>query len=104
MYAPLKTYTSATSWNGGWSNRAGSASSTPSVGFGFGSNSNNASGSSSSPGLDSESITPDDAGDADVESVNDDTDKFEEVLPMDSSESNEEPEVINLEDEDQGAA
>jgi hypothetical protein len=103
MYAPLKSYQSASSWHGGWSNRAGSSASTPSVGFEFGSNSNHASGGSSSPGLDSENITPDDAGDADVESV-DDTDKFEEVLPMDMSESVEEPEVINLEDIDLQAA
>ena len=101
MYAPLKSYQS--SWHGGWSNRAGSSASTPSIGFGFGSNSNHASGGSSSPGLDSENITPDDAGDADVESV-DDTEKFEEVLPMDMSESVEEPEVINLEDIDLQAA
>lgn len=104
MYAPLKSFPSASSWQGGWSNRAASTSSTPSIGFGFGSNSNQASGGSSSPGLDSENITPDDAGDADVESVNDDTEKFEEVLPMDESEGMEEPEVINFEDEDQRAA
>lgn len=100
IYAPLKSY-SSTSWNGGWSNRAASTSSTPSVGFGFGSNSNRASGGSTSPVQDSENITPDDAGDADIESANDDVEEVEEVLPMDLTESVEQVESITL-DEEQG--
>jgi len=102
IYAPLKSMqsASASSWQGGWSNRTGSAASTPPIGFPFGSNSNLASGASSSHGLGSENVTPDDAGDADVESVNDDVENFEEVLPMDLSLGQDEPEVIDLEDDE----
>jgi ubiquitin carboxyl-terminal hydrolase 4/11/15 len=99
IYAPLKSFRSASLWQGGWSNRTASISSTPLIGFGFGANSNRASGGSSSPVLDSENITPDDAGDADIESANDDAEEIEEVLPMDLAESADEVEIIELDEE-----
>lgn len=48
--------------------------------------------------VDSENITPDDAGDADIESVNDDAEEIEKVLPMDLAESTDEVEIIELDD------
>ena len=49
--------------------------------------------------LDSENITPDDAGDADIESANDNVEEIEEVLPMDFADSADEVEFIELDEE-----
>jgi len=88
------------SWSGGWSNRLSSAQNV-SVGFAFGGN--NIRPTADSPPPDSESITPGDGADADVESGNDEENEAELVPLGQSEEAMDEVISIHAPDDQQAA-
>lgn len=88
------------SWSGGWSNRLSGAQNV-SVGFPFGSN--NIRPTADSPPPDSESITPGDGADADVESGNDEENEAELVPLGQSEEAMDEVISIQAPDDQQAA-
>lgn len=85
------------SWMGGWSNRAPSAS--LSFQYGLGTSQQTSGESSSSPGIESQNPTPDDA-DADIEDANepDNDDEIEVVehVPMDLTVTPDDVQVIQI--------